>query len=124
MHAREVATILAALRYWQATDRNTAIHAPEYDIATDGGKCEPLGKDDIDTLCERLNTVEGTFWVVLYHHRHGVDVGIMWQDQEPTEEEMIASLGDAWEGPGSQEDREDERVEAYGPYHCPPEAGD
>ena len=34
---REFATILAALRYWQAHDRNTATKAPEYDIASDSG---------------------------------------------------------------------------------------
>jgi hypothetical protein len=53
---REFATILAALRYWQANDRNTAAKAPEYDIASDSGAFEPLGNDEIDTLCEQLNT--------------------------------------------------------------------
>ena len=53
---REFATILAALRYWQANDRNTASNAPEYDIASDSGEFEPLGNDEIDTLCEQLNT--------------------------------------------------------------------
>jgi hypothetical protein len=53
---REFATILAALRYWQANDRNTAAQAPEYDIASDSGQFEPLGNDEIDTLCEQLNT--------------------------------------------------------------------
>jgi hypothetical protein len=52
---REFATILAALRYWQANDRNKAIKAPEYDIASDSGEFEPLDNDDIDTLCEQLN---------------------------------------------------------------------
>lgn len=53
--SREFATILAALRFWQASDRNTATHAPEYDIASDSGEGEPLGNDEIDALCERLN---------------------------------------------------------------------
>jgi len=53
---RELATILAALRYWQANDRNMATQAPEYDIASDGGQFEPLGNDEIDALCEQLNT--------------------------------------------------------------------
>ena len=52
---REFATILAALRYWQANDRSTASQAPEYDIASDSGQFEPLGSDEIDTLCEQLN---------------------------------------------------------------------
>ena len=54
--SRELATILAALRYWQANDRNAATKAPEYDIASDSGEFEPLGNDDIDALCEQLNT--------------------------------------------------------------------
>jgi hypothetical protein len=62
-----------------------------------------------------------TFWIVLYTHRHGTDVGLMWQEAEPTEEEMIATLDGAWEGQDPlhpEEDyRDDERVEAYGPYH-------
>lgn len=52
---REFATILAALRYWRASDRNTATKAPEHDIASDSGEFEPLGNDDIDALCEQLN---------------------------------------------------------------------
>lgn len=51
---REFATILAALRLWQEQD---APPVRQYDIATDCGKCEPLGNDEIDTLCERLNAV-------------------------------------------------------------------
>ena len=43
-------------RYWQANDRNTAARTPEYDIASDSGEFEPLGNDEIDTLCEQLNT--------------------------------------------------------------------
>ncbi len=53
---RELATILAALRYWQANDRNAAAQAPEFDIASDSGEFEPLGNDEIDALCEQLNT--------------------------------------------------------------------
>jgi len=53
---RELATILAALRYWQVSDRNTATEAPEYDIASDAGQFEPLDNDEIDSLCEQLNT--------------------------------------------------------------------
>jgi hypothetical protein len=52
---REFATILAALRYWQANDRSTASEAAEYDIASDAGQFEPLDNDEIDALCEQLN---------------------------------------------------------------------
>jgi hypothetical protein len=54
--SRELATILAALRYWQANDRNAATKAPEHDIASNSGEFEPLGNDEIDALCEQLNT--------------------------------------------------------------------
>ena len=54
--SRELATILAALRYWQASNRNAATQAPEHDIASNGGEFEPLGNDEIDALCEQLNT--------------------------------------------------------------------
>jgi len=50
-----LATILAALRYWQANDRSNASEAPEYDIASDSGDFEPLRNDEIDALCEQLN---------------------------------------------------------------------
>ena len=52
---REFATVLAALRYWQANNRQNAKRAPEYDIASDSGKLQPLGDLEIDELCERIN---------------------------------------------------------------------
>ena len=49
---RELATALAALRYWQRTGLNR--DTPEDDIAMDG--CiRALTADEIDALCERLN---------------------------------------------------------------------
>lgn len=50
--ARELATVLAALRARQAP--HTA--AETDDIATDGGRFKPLTVEEIDELCERLNT--------------------------------------------------------------------
>lgn len=58
---RELATILAALRYWQRDGLSSDEHGdlatpgPENDIATDGGTHEPLDLDEIDELCERIN---------------------------------------------------------------------
>ena len=51
MTPRELATVLAALRYWQ----ENAAHVPPgiYDIAAEAG--EPLTDTEIDDLCERLN---------------------------------------------------------------------
>jgi hypothetical protein len=55
LNRREIATLLAALRYWQATpyrfDRGL-----QADIATDHGTLTPLTADEIGDLCERLNT--------------------------------------------------------------------
>jgi len=48
---RELATVLAALRHWQ----HVGMHAAMLDIATDGGKHEPLTETEIDALCERIN---------------------------------------------------------------------
>lgn len=51
---RELATVLAGLRYWQRLGVGEG--GPEEDIATDGGSIEPLNEVEIDALCERLNT--------------------------------------------------------------------
>lgn len=57
--AREVATILAALRLWQRTvDRNLL---PEAIVATDAGHIEPMPTLEIDALCQKIN--HNTLWV-------------------------------------------------------------
>jgi hypothetical protein len=53
---REAATILAALRYWQREGSVTAGH--ERDIETDFDRLKPLGAEEIDALCERINCRE------------------------------------------------------------------
>jgi hypothetical protein len=51
--ARELATVLAALRHWQkALPESAEVYE---DIATDDGRLEPLTVDEIDELCMRLN---------------------------------------------------------------------
>ena len=58
--AAERATVLAALRFYQAAgmgdpdNRSDDIH----DIATDGGNVISLNADAIDALCDRLNSGE------------------------------------------------------------------
>ena len=48
----EIATMLAALRYWQ----NHRPSNPElHEIATDGGTLAPLDSSDIDALCNKIN---------------------------------------------------------------------
>jgi hypothetical protein len=51
---REFHTILAALRHYQE-DVVDRYHPNEDEIATNGGKIEPLNVVDIDQLCERIN---------------------------------------------------------------------
>lgn len=52
MTARELATVLAALRYWQEAE---TVPGRLHCIATNGDQYNPLTDDEIDTLCERLN---------------------------------------------------------------------
>lgn len=54
--SRELATVLAALRYWQREGIHSGGH--EQDIATDGDGLIPLTGSEIDELCERLNVEE------------------------------------------------------------------
>ena len=57
MTARELATVLAALRYYQ---NSPSIGEPSYvnDIATGNGAFEHMTADEIDDLCEKLNLGE------------------------------------------------------------------
>lgn len=50
---RQLATILAALRYWQREGLMSSGH--EHDIASDNDTLEPLNREEIDALCESLN---------------------------------------------------------------------
>jgi hypothetical protein len=56
---RELATILAALRFHQDENLRAGREIPDRaikDIATDSGSLKPLNFDDVSSLCERLNT--------------------------------------------------------------------
>lgn len=55
LNERELATVLAALRYYQNDLRDDGAAFAHGDIATDGGTLQPLSADEIDALCERLN---------------------------------------------------------------------
>ena len=37
-----------------------------------------------------------TFWIITYHHRHGVDVWPVWQDKAP-DLDLIANTLEDWE---------------------------
>ena len=52
--SRELATVLAALRFWQGlTDMPIRI---KDEIATDNDRHVPLNDLEIDALCEKINT--------------------------------------------------------------------
>ena len=56
---RELATILAALRFHQDENLGAGPEIPDraiLDIATDSGSLKPLNFKDVDRLCERINT--------------------------------------------------------------------
>ena len=58
LNRRELATVLAALRYHQDENLQAGPEIADLairDIATDGGTLRPLGSQEIDALCERLN---------------------------------------------------------------------
>lgn len=50
---REVATIIAALRFWQ---QSWPLDSNESLLATDDGRLEALSDSEIDELCEWINT--------------------------------------------------------------------
>lgn len=56
-NARDVATVLAALRFYQAHKRQGTYFQPEFEnIATNGGELDSLSTGEIDALCERINS--------------------------------------------------------------------
>lgn len=59
---RELATVLAALRFYQATLANgDGASLGNYgDIASDLGRLDPLSDEEIDDLCQGLNRPDDT----------------------------------------------------------------
>lgn len=58
---RQLATILAALRFHQAENLQGAVGIPDRaieEIATDAGELAALDFDEVEELCQRLNTDE------------------------------------------------------------------
>jgi hypothetical protein len=58
MTKRELATVLTALRHWQAA-LPEVVEGYE-DIVTDGGRFKALSVDELDELCIELNCGEET----------------------------------------------------------------
>ena len=60
---RQLATILAALRFHQDENLQAGGDIPDQsirEIATDGGSIKPLDFDEVEKLCEKLNLGEGS----------------------------------------------------------------
>jgi hypothetical protein len=55
LNDRELALVLAALRHWQESHDGRLTNGALWEIATDGGKFEALGYEEIERLCQRLN---------------------------------------------------------------------
>ena len=58
---RELATILAALRFHQDENLRIGSEIPDQvikDIATDGGSLKPLDSNEVSGLCEKINTCD------------------------------------------------------------------
>ncbi len=58
---RQLATALAALRFWQQAmqgSQSKAFRELDEEIATDGGRFDSLSASEIDSLCEEANTSE------------------------------------------------------------------
>ena len=55
------------------------------------------------------------FWIIYYYHKYGYDVWPVFQEKEPTEEEIAAGLT------CYESDREDEGININGPFKVPAE---
>ena len=76
---RELATILAALRFHQDENLRNRSEIPDEvikDIANDGGSLKPLGFNDVNRLCDKINLCDEIFvhrlkkdWVVIVTDR-------------------------------------------------------
>ncbi len=79
---RELATILAALRFHQDENLRICPDIPDRaikDIATDCGSLKPLDFDDVSRLCERINICDEAYagrhkevWVLIVMDKRAV----------------------------------------------------
>lgn len=100
--AEELATVLAALRYWQNDMDDPSIGGDLYDVATNGGEFEHLSADEVDALCERLNAgddqvrvlvaAEGGVVTAVLADRPGVMVQVVDYDTDDADEAMLFSI--------------------------------
>lgn len=53
---RQLATVLAALRFWQRHLQHDVVGSDFVEIASDRGRLKSLACDEIDNFCDELNT--------------------------------------------------------------------
>lgn len=92
---RELATILAALRYWAREGLLSSGH--ERDIATNGDTLKPLTAEEIDALCARLNFGE---------------------DERETPDPYESTCAHEWVYTGTAYGGDDERYHGEGRVYC------
>jgi hypothetical protein len=56
-------------------------------------------------------------WIIVHHHKHGVDTFPFFGESEPTDEQAIAKINETSEY--EEEDEEDEHFEVNGPFVIP-----
>lgn len=98
--SRNTATILAALRFWQ---RKGSATEAEFQLASDDNSFLPLDSDEIDALCEVINTdvtlptaVVEVNGGAIYCTRSNMPMRILILDEdlEGTDEERHSRIGD------------------------------
>jgi len=103
---RELATILAALRFHQDENLRTgpgiADQAIE-EIASDGGSLKPLNLEDVSRLCERMNIQDEScadrrrrVWVLIVMDKAAVIHARAYNSKSLAEKEMLEYLRDHW----------------------------
>lgn len=78
LHHRELATVLAALRFWQQTHADgSSINGGFINIATDNGTFDMMRLEEIEDLCMDLNMCEPEEPIAyLYKHADGTNATV------------------------------------------------
>ena len=103
---RELATILAALRFHQDENLRTGPDIPDKaieEIATDCGSLKPLNFEDVGRLCERMNVRDEPcahrhrrIWVLVTTDKASVIHARAYNSKSLAEKAMLKYLRDHW----------------------------
>lgn len=103
---REMATILAALRFHQDENLRTGPDIPDQavkDIATDCDSLKPLDFDEVSRLCERINihnqpctNQHGRVWALIAMDRTAVIHACVFKSKSLAERTMLEYLQEHW----------------------------